>query len=81
MLHALGVAPDRQGQGVAGRVVSECLAAAREKGAACVRLDVLGGNEPAERLYLRAGFYFVAAKPMFYEDTGWTEYRMFEYVL
>ena len=33
MLHALGVAPDRQGQGVAGRVVSECLAAAREKGA------------------------------------------------
>ena len=81
MLHALGVAPDRQGQGVAGRVVSECLAAAREKGAECVRLDVLGGNEPAERLYLGAGFRFVAAKPMFYEDTGWTEYRMFEYVL
>ncbi len=79
MLHALGVDPARQGRGVAKRVVAECLAAAREKGAECVRLDVLGGNEPAEKLYLAMGFYFIEAKTMFYEDTGWTEFRMFEY--
>ncbi len=81
MLHTLGVDPDRQGRGVARRVVEECLALARSRGAACVRLDVLGGNEPAERLYTRAGFRFVAAREMFYEDTGWTEFRMFEFPL
>ena len=37
--------------------------------------------EPAERLYKRAGFRFVAAKEMFYEDTGWMEFRMFEFPL
>ena len=26
----------------------------------------------------RAGFQFVQAKPMFYEGTGWTEYKMFD---
>lgn len=81
MLHTLGVAPAMQGRGVAKRVVAECLATAREKGAECVRLDVLGGNEPAEKLYLAMGFYFVEAKTMYYEDTGWTEFRMFEYKL
>ena len=81
VLHVLGVEPDRQGRGVARRVVEECLALARSRGAACVRLDVLGGNEPAERLYKLAGFRFVAAKEMFYEDTGWTEFRMFEFPL
>ena len=35
----------------------------------------------AERLYKRAGFRFVAAKEMFYEDTGWMEFRMFEFPL
>ena len=81
VLHVLGVDPDRQGRGVARRVVEECLALARSRDAACVRLDVLGGNEPAERLYKRAGFRFVAAKKMFYEDTGWMEFRMFEFPL
>ena len=27
------------------------------------------------------GFRFVQAKDMFYEDTGWTEYKMYERVL
>ena len=67
VLHALGVDPAIQGRGVAGRVVDEC-----------VRLDVLSGNRSAERIYRRAGFEFIAAKNMFYEDTGWTEFLMFE---
>ena len=40
--------------------------------------DILSGNDAAERLYTRAGFQFVQAKPMFYEDTGWTEHKMFD---
>lgn len=45
-----------------------------------VRLDILGTNTAAERLYTRCGFRFVQAKHMYYDDTGWTEYKLFEYI-
>lgn len=32
----------------------------------------------AERLYAGCGFQFVEAKQMFYENTKWTEYKMYE---
>lgn len=38
----------------------------------------LGSNQAAERLYTKCGFQFVQAKEMFYEDTGWTEYKIYE---
>ena len=71
--HALAVSPSRQGKGI-GK-----LAKAEKKKA--VRLDILGTNTAAERLYKGCGFHFVQAKDMFYEDTGWTEYKMYERVL
>ena len=37
-----------------------------------------GACKAAEHLYKSCGFKFVEAKEMFYEDTGWTEYKMFE---
>lgn len=46
-----------------------------------VRLDILGTNTAAEKLYTGCGFHFVQAKDMFYEDTGWTEYKMYERIL
>lgn len=45
------------------------------------RLDVLGGNIPAEKAYTRMGFVYRGTINMFYEDTGWTGYRLFEYVV
>lgn len=49
-----------------------------EKRKKTIRLDILGTNSIAEKLYVKCGFRFVQAKPMFYEDTGWTEYKMYE---
>ena len=76
--HALAVDPAIQGRGCGRTLVREMLSLARSEGKKAVRLDILSGNDAAERLYTRAGFQFVQAKPMFYEDTGWTEYKMFE---
>ena len=76
--HALAVDPAMQGRGCGKTLVREMLALARRKGKKAVRLDILSGNDAAERLYTGAGFRFVQAKPMYYEDTGWTEYKMFE---
>ena len=79
--HALGVSPRRQGAGIGAAVVQEILNYARVQGKRAVRLDLLVGNTAAERLYPKCGFRFVQSKTMFYEDTGWTEYQMYEFNL
>ena len=79
--HALAVDPSLQGRGLGRRLVRELFALARSQGKKAVRLDILGTNAGAERLYTGMGFRFVQARTLFYEDTGWTEYRLFEYPL
>ena len=76
--HALAVAPRQQGQGIGKIVVEEILKYARTQEKKAVRLDILGTNTAAEKLYTKCGFDFVQAKQMFYKDTGWTEYKMYE---
>ena len=79
--HALGVWPAQQGKGVGQRAVEEILQYAIANGKKAVRLDILGQNAAAEKLYTKCGFQFVQAKTMFYEDTGWTEFKMYEFNL
>ena len=76
--HALAVAPEQQGKGIGKIVVENILNIAKLENKKAVRLDVLGACKTAEHLYTSCGFHFVEAKDMFYEDTGWTEYKMFE---
>ncbi len=52
----LGVLPDQRGQHVGQLLVDQLINAARENGAAQVQLEVIEGNEPARRLFLKAGF-------------------------
>ncbi len=81
VIHALGVRRTLNGRGLAGQLTQYALDEARSKGLKAVRLDVLEGNTPAERAYTRVGFVYRGTVRMFYEDTGWTNYRLFEYVL
>lgn len=79
--HALAVKPEVQGKNIGKKVVQDIIDIAKAEGRKTVRLDILGGNIAAERLYTKMGFQYVQAKTMFYEDTGWTEYIMYELVL
>ena len=79
--HALAVNPELQGKGIGKIVVENILNIARAEHKKAVRLDVLGACKAAEHLYTSCGFQFVEAKEMFYEDTGWTEYKMYEWNL
>jgi len=80
-LHALGVHPAYAGCGCAGALVAFALDRARQAGAAAVRLDVLCGNVPAERLYSSRGFEAVAERTIYYEDTGFAKFTLYEYDL
>ena len=81
LIHALCVYPDFGGRGLGGELVRFAQELARKDGMKLMRLDVLKGNLPAEKLYPACGFRLVDTVTLFYEDTGWTEFEMFEYVV
>lgn len=81
LIHALGVHPAVSGQGLGKALVRFVMTLAQQGGQKALRLDVLAGNLPAERLYTGLGFRYVDSQQMFYEDTGWTQYDLYEYVL
>lgn len=70
-----------QGNELSRALVAEIAALARKNGKRAVRLDILGTNGAAERLYSGAGFRVIQAKPMYYEDAGLTEYKLPELAL
>ena len=81
VIHMLGVHSDFAGKGYAKEMVRYAIDFARSAGLKAVRLDVLKGNIPAERLYENLGFVYADTVPMFYEDTGRTEFKLYEYIL
>lgn len=78
VIHALGIRPKYQGRGLSKLLVAEAEKIARESGQLAIRLDMLRSNVPALKLYESAGFVYQGTLPMFYEDTGWTEFLLYE---
>lgn len=81
VIHALGVHPMFSGKGIAKQMVQKVIEIAHENNIKTIRLDVLEGNIPAERAYTKMGFMYLDTIRMFYEDTGWTNYKMFEFIV
>lgn len=78
VIHTLGVLPPFQGKGIAGAMVQKAIALAETTHQKAIRLDVLGRNIPAQKLYVKHGFRYVDTIKMFYEDTGWTDFLLYE---
>lgn len=81
VIHALGVHPAYSGRGIAKIMVRKVIDYARANKIKTVRLDVLSGNIPAEQVYVKMGFVYRGTVKMFYEDTGLTDYKLFEYIV
>lgn len=81
MIHALGIVGSYQGKGLGKLLVREALKIAGENGQKAVRLDVLRGNIPAQRLYESMGFQYRGTLKLYYEDTGLTDYLLYEFLL
>ena len=81
VIHMLGVHSDFAGRGLAKEMVRFAIETARAAGMKAIRLDVLKGNVPAERLYPAMGFSYVDTIKLFYEDTGRVDFELFELVL
>ena len=71
-LHILkiAVAPRWRCQGVATRLMSECLKRAREWGLTEAFLEVRPSNQTAIKLYRKFGFKIIGKRTHYYTDTG-----------
>ena len=78
VIHLLGV-HDFTGHGFSKEMVRYAFALAQRTGVKAIRLDMLKGNLPAEQLYESLGFEYTTTLPMFYEDTGWVDFELYEY--
>lgn len=81
VIHALGVDSMFSGKGIAKQMVQQVIKMAQENHIKTIRLDVLEGNIPAEKAYTKMGFTYLDTIQMFYEDTGWTNYKLFEFIV
>lgn len=54
--HLLAIRPQYQGQGYATAVLQELVKLAKKLGKKALRLDAIGTNKPAQRLYDKFGF-------------------------
>ena len=81
VIHALGVTPKFGKRGFAKDMVQKAFDVARQHDIHVLRLDVLQGNTPAVKAYSKMGFQHMGTVQMFYDDTGWTNFEMFECVI
>lgn len=77
-IHALEVRPQQAGHGYAKELVGFAIKYAKENKQKSIGLDVLKGNVPAEKLYSSMSFKYICTLPMYYEDTGLTDYELYE---
>ena len=81
VIHAFGVLPSIHGKGIGSQMLKNAIEYASKNNIKVIRLDVLADNVPAVRLYTKNGFSYVDSTCMFYEDTGWTDFKLFEYTI
>lgn len=81
VLHLLVVSPQHRGKHLGSALVERCLKEASRLGCRVVRLDITQENTPARHLYMRHGFEFVGTYELYYEDTGYHDFEMFECLL
>lgn len=76
--HLLAIRPQYQGQGYATAVLQELVKLAKKLGKKALRLDAIGTNKPAQRLYDKFGFTNCGTEQLYYESTGLTKFVFYE---
>ena len=81
VVHTLAVGLGFERRGIAKQMLEFAKHLAVTGHLKAVRLDVLVGNVPAERLYPAAGFTLMGSIPMDYEDCGTVDTELYEWTV
>ena len=64
----VAVDPDYRRQGIAEQLVTELIAALKDRGNYQLTLEVRASNTPAQKLYEKLGFVTVGKRPRYYQN-------------
>ncbi len=67
-IQTVAVRPDRQGEGIARRLLEDLLAVVEDEGTTHTLLEVRADNAAALALYERLGFRRISTRPHYYSD-------------
>ncbi len=81
IIHILGVRSDYKGKGFGKTLIQKAVEIAKEKFCKTVRLDVLSNNLPAVHMYESCGFCRADKVKLYYDDIGWADFYMYEYIV
>lgn len=81
VIHILSIHPDYQKQGIGKRMIRESINLAETEMKKVVRLDALESNKPAHKMYQSCGFVYRGQQHLYAENTGWTDFLCFEYMV
>ena len=79
VIHLLAIDPAYQGKGLATVILDAAMKIAADTKKRAVRLDAIGTNEPAQKLYERYGFVKCGTARLFYDSCGWQDFVFYEY--
>ena len=77
-LHLLAVCPEYRGRALGNMILELAGELAEQQGKKAVRLDVLESNLPAQRMYEKAGYEYRGKQHWYAENTGWTNFLLYE---
>lgn len=81
ILHLYGVHPSYRRTGISSELLQAIIKQAGREGKKAIHLDVLAGNVPSEKLYVKNGFTVVQSLTLHYDDIGDQEAKVLEYCL
>ncbi len=77
-LHLLAVCPEYRGRALGNTILELAGELAKQNGKKAMRLDVLESNLPAQRMYEKAGYVYRGKQRWYAENTGWTNFLLYE---
>ncbi len=77
-LHILAVCPEYRGRALGSTILELAEELAKQQGKRAMRLDVLEANLPAQRMYEKAGYVYRGKQRWYAENTGWTNFLLYE---
>lgn len=81
VIHLLGVNPRYIRQDIGSILIDKAVDIACDNKINVIRLDALASNLPAHRLYLKKGFVFCGSLNLYADNTGYTDFYFFEYLI
>lgn len=77
-IHTFGVLPEYHSKGISRQMLDYVIEYAKSEGYKAIRLDVMPGNIPAEKLYIRYGFSFIGNFTEIWDDGTEEEFKVYE---